>query len=835
LLWSITAGFCAAAEPVGETEESANVDPQVVLPTIYVKGENSDQSLQDTVSSVAVHTGQDLEDAGLAQLSDSFRYTANVNLGSADGEFVIRGMPSDDLLGASTTPLAQIYVDGATLGDKAARIATDSIWDVDQIEILRGAQSTYQGRNALAGAVVITTMDPQFQWDAKGRVRYLTSEYGDNVSSSIAFGGPILDDVLAFRISAELVEREGYTRNVFTGNYVDFKDSHMVRGKLLFEPDPDLSVLFSVEQKQVDFGGGLTDRRTEDGTGFVLPFDITPGTEAERLNYSTSPDDHSLESANYALQADWAVSDRIGVKSTTSYSFAEDFVRLDHRHGINPAYYPNVSFVIQNPFSIPYVPEGRLTFDPSATQREKQAIFTQEFLLDLDVNERFRGQFGLFYASSKEDEYNFDMDRVNGLQGTVYNGLYPTVEAEVRNYLAPLSGTPGFDELVATYTDGISWNAALNYPETGGYYALTSEPLDIKNKAIFFEGDFDLTSKIHLSAGVRYDHELHTTGLTVSGESLGLPDASSLYYLPQLAGFEPFIDQAVVYSNAYFENALQEASTKAEQEYDAILPSASVTYDLDEDQSLGFFVRRGYRSGGSDLNIPRQFVSQFDPEYTWTYELAYRSLWLNNSLRVNANLFYTDWTDQQVIIGLSELPQDELGFNVGSSNLYGFELESNWQMNRYWALDTSLGYTKTEFEQFDVALANAVIRAQNQQPPANLASDLSFLSGLEFQYAPNWNGSARLSYVSDKGWFGFLGMTYEGSSFTNNGNSVYPGYLNNDERLLVDLNAGYRFDNWSIALTGQNLTDEEYVRSGGFYSVELGTPRTIGLQIQAAF
>lgn len=826
---------CSAMIVCVSAVANAEPDETIILPKVYVTGEKQDQDQQQTLTSVAVTKGDVLEKTGQTDLADVFQYTANVNLGGSEGAFVIRGMPSDDLLGASTTPLAQIYVDGATLGDKAARIAIGNVWDVSQVEILRGAQSTFQGRNALAGAIVISTQDPGYEWDTKARLSYLSSDYGDTFTNSLAFGGPILDDKLAFRISAEQVEHDGYVRNAYTGKHADYRNALMLRGKLLYEPAPDLSVLFSAEYNDVKTGNGEIDRRTVDSQGFALPYDITIGSEAKRLKYSTSPDDQKLESMNYALQADWKLSEAFTLSSTTAYSSAEIHARRDHRHGINPTFYPSANFAVQNPFNIPHTPAGTVAFDPSATQYEKQTILSQEFILNYDAGDRLRGRAGLFFTQSKETEHNFDMDRVSDLQYTVYSGIYPLIESEVRNLLAPYHGTPGFEDLVYQYADGIASNATFNFPETGGYYALTSEPLDIENTAVYFEGEFDLTPKILLAAGLRYDQETQTAGLTVSGEPIGLPDPNNLYYAPQLAGLEAYVYQAVVYSNAYFESALVDASTSASQSFDALLPSVSATYKFNDDQSLGFFIRRGYRSGGSDLNLPRQFVSEFGPEYTWNYELSYRSQWMSDRLRVNANLYYTDWTDQQVIVGLSDLPQDEIGFNVGNSKLYGFELESNWQISRNWALDTNLGYSKTQFEQFDVALADAIIRAKNQIPPFSLGADLSFLYGLEFQNAPNWSGSARLSYIADKGWYGFLGVTYEGTSFTNNGNSQFTGYLNNDERMLVDLTVGYRFDNVSLAFVSRNLTDEDYVQAGGYYQTVLGAPRRIGLQLQAAF
>ena len=74
------------------------------------------------------------------------------------------------------------------------------MWDVRQVEILRGPQSTLQGRNTLAGAVVINTEDPSWEWQAKARV--LLSDRQEQ-SYALALGGPIVADQLAFRLSVQ--------------------------------------------------------------------------------------------------------------------------------------------------------------------------------------------------------------------------------------------------------------------------------------------------------------------------------------------------------------------------------------------------------------------------------------------------------------------------------------------------------------------------------------------------------------------------------------------------------------------------------------------------------
>ena len=839
----------ALAQNTSQTEDA------ITLGTVTVTGEKIERDLQDTVTSVGIVTGDQLADDGIITLGDAFDYIANVNLANSEGGFSIRGIPFDNLLGAGSSPLAQIYVDDVTLGDQTTRFNADTIWDVAQVEVLRGAQSTVQGRNALAGAVIIRTNNPTYTPEGQVRVLGTTWDGGDGYAIGAAYGGPIIDDKLAFRVSAERRESDGFVTNPVTGeDGADFNDQWQLRGKLLFEPTSDVSSLFTLAWSQATVADAVSDRRSRDAEGFVNLTDVVPGNEFNREAFTNVPDFNENTNITASLKTDWTASDEWTLTSITAYSDAENDEEIDtDGTNLNPNLFPQEPFEIQNPFNIPDIPTGTIVFEPQGTQLEEQTIFTQEFIASYDAGDRLRGLVGAYYARAEEEEFNYTPGIQEGILGVVDGATRPGVEATIRAELAPLRGIPVpgnpvagipadasgdafFDAFVAGATDATVGVILANYTDIGSFLALTSEPLDVTNYAFYASGEFDVTDQLTVGLGLRYDNEEQTEGLTLSGFPLGLPDPAA----PSIpAGFEPtlipVVQGSIILVNDFFDANLAEASTLAEQSFEAWLPSGFVRYDFDEDRSLSFSVRRGYRSGGSDLNIPRQFVSQFDPEFTTNYELALRSFWFNRALRVNANLFYTDWTDQQLVVSLSTLQQDEVGFNVGASTLMGFEVDTLWQIDSNWSLQGVLGYSDTEFADFDEALAETLIAAQNQTAPINLDETLAAFEGQEFSFAPEWTGAARLSYQGDNGLFGTLGVTYEGESFVNNANSGAGTFLNNDERTLVNLTVGYDFDLASVSLIVRNALDEEYVSSGGNERVRLGAPRTIGLQLQRDF
>ena len=852
---ALLAGLCAT--PAFSQSETDQNQP-VRVETIVVRGEKVERDLQETVTSVGVVTGDQLEVDGIASLGDAFDYIANVNRNNSEGGFSIRGIPFDNLLGAGSAPLAQIYVDGVTLGDQTTRFNADTIWDVEQVEVLRGAQSTVQGRNALAGAIIINTANPTYDFEGRARAQYLTTDDEDtSYILSAAYGGPIVEDMLAFRVAVERRESDGFVDNATTGeDGADFNDQWQARFKLLIEPADNLSSLFTINYSQAKVADAVSDRRLVGPNGFVDLTTVVPGNEDLRVTYVNAPDFNENTNLSYALRNTWDINDAFTLTSLTTYSDAENDERLDtDGTNVDPALYPQDPVTLNNPFNIPTIPSGQYVYAPEGTQLEEQTIFTQEFTLAYDNGGRFRGLAGAYYVDSQEEEYNFTPGIQAGILSVVDGAARPGIEATLIAQLTPLRGVPApgnpvaaipagpagdlfFDAFIAGATDITTAAVVGNYTDLGAFIAMTSEPLSVENYAFYARGEYDLTNKLTVGFGLRYDHEEQDEGLTLSGDPLGLPNPAA----PALpAGFEPalipVVQGTIAAVNANFEASLLEANTSATQDFSAWLPSGFVSYDFDDDRTLIFSVRRGYRAGGSDLNIPRQFVSQFDPEYTTNYELALRSFWLDGRLRVNANAFYTDWTDQQVVVALSTLQQDEIGFNVGSSNLMGFEVDTSFQIDRNWSLDASIGYVQTEFEDFDTALAETVIAAQSLTVPVDLEQTLAAFESNAFSYAPEWTSSARLAYDGDNGWYGVLGVTYEGESFVNNSNSGAATFLHNDARTLVNLTVGRRIldDQASISIIARNLFDESYVASGGNERVRLGAPRQVGVRLSADF
>jgi iron complex outermembrane recepter protein len=156
--------FCLIAAFSVSAQQSPDGTKEPDIERITVKGEKTDRGLQDTTTSVAVTTALKIEQENLQSLDDIINRTANVSSMYGSRGFTIRGIANE---AGAPNPLASVYLDGAALPSQLSDSGPTDLWDISQVEILRGPQSTIQGENALAGAVILRSADPTMDWSGK--------------------------------------------------------------------------------------------------------------------------------------------------------------------------------------------------------------------------------------------------------------------------------------------------------------------------------------------------------------------------------------------------------------------------------------------------------------------------------------------------------------------------------------------------------------------------------------------------------------------------------------------------------------------------------------------
>ena len=226
-----------------QNNESKEVEEVEEVEKIIVTGQKFDRSLQEIPTSVAVLTNKQMENLNILDFDDALSAVPNVAMEPGTGNFQIRGINAFGVSGGGNSFLASMYLDGAPLPPNM--IDGDlSTWDLQQIEVLRGPQSTLQGRNALAGAIVINTVEPQYEWGGKARI--IMGQDGRQ-DLAITGGGGFADEQIAIRISAEDSQHDGFNTNRFLNAKSDPNEDSTYRLKAKITPNalPDLQVNFT--------------------------------------------------------------------------------------------------------------------------------------------------------------------------------------------------------------------------------------------------------------------------------------------------------------------------------------------------------------------------------------------------------------------------------------------------------------------------------------------------------------------------------------------------------------------------------------------------------------
>ncbi len=216
---------------------------------IIVTGERVARGINETSSSVSVETANRLEERSLDNINSLLGFVPNIQLGSEDQGPSIRGQDTtgalrgaDAFLGGSR-PRATVQIDGRAVGFNEFIYGLSSLWDVERVEVFRTPQTTTQGRNSIAGAIFIKTLDPSFEPEA--RVRALVGNY-DTYQLSGMVSAPIVDDQIAARATIDWRRKKSWVQ--FVGPDFDFgydeRADNFTNGrfKLLITPKniPDL-------------------------------------------------------------------------------------------------------------------------------------------------------------------------------------------------------------------------------------------------------------------------------------------------------------------------------------------------------------------------------------------------------------------------------------------------------------------------------------------------------------------------------------------------------------------------------------------------------------------
>lgn len=385
------AGIAFSGLTLAEGAKSAEAPDSPTLEKVLVTSQKRVESAQDVGAALTVISGQKLADKGVSNILGLQYEVPNFEIdplyGSEQAQFRIRGVGLKDYATNNTSTVG-VYIDQVAY--PFAIQAQGLLFDLDQVEVLRGPQGTLYGRNSTGGAVNFLTRRPTRDFEAG-----FSTSYGSHNAASFEgyVSGPLLEK-LRGRLSFSTQQGGAWQHNRDTGEKLGDKDILALRGQLELDADRDLKfrLIANVAQDKSDSRGlrlyqGLTPNSKGVAGGYST---IAPDTDQAATGWSLTPAFAALTglavgdkphrdnaSQGLSLIADW---DLGGVK-LTSVTSAQGLRRKE--------------FIDWDGSVIPQSDEYF---------NSRIGTFSQELRLASRGNERFNWLGGLYYSHEKLDE-----------------------------------------------------------------------------------------------------------------------------------------------------------------------------------------------------------------------------------------------------------------------------------------------------------------------------------------------------------------------------------------------------------------------------------------------
>lgn len=282
---------------------------------ITIIGEKMDKSLFETTTAVSVFNEKQIDIGNYKRIENIVEQLPNIvisdlgipNIRGIDSTGVSKGTKS---LMAGARSRVTTTIDGVSNSWIGVNYITGGLWDLEQIEVLKGTQSTTQGRNSIGGAIVMKTKDPTFNFEGKTKIGFESAENKNHLAAVVS--GPIVEDELAIRVAVDRHKGDGYIKyeNFDNNDILNESTSTNIRTKLLYLPKSieDLSLKFTLNHRESE--GGYLNFATK-------PNDhVYRASKVKRLNsrYHDSKDTSYIANIDYAINEDFEFKTQISYK-----------------------------------------------------------------------------------------------------------------------------------------------------------------------------------------------------------------------------------------------------------------------------------------------------------------------------------------------------------------------------------------------------------------------------------------------------------------------------------------------------------------------------------------
>lgn len=784
---SLTAGFVAIlmVSPVALAQEDG-----MVLEEIIVTAQRREQSLQDVPVAVTAFTGEALELANVTEAAQYLNLTPNVSytedgqVGSRGISIAMRGVSNINTDESSFIQSIGVYLDEFSVASVGQGTVNPQLQDLERIEVLRGPQGTYFGRNAVGGALNLTTRKPQPLFDA-------TASFGarsfQDAAEQFDLSGMInlpVSDTFMLRGVLYYEDSGGLVENIVPGGGDSGHEYTMARVSARWlvsdSTTADFMLMLADEQQGHDENvpSGVWDTDVIDtfglrGPGSPLVAPIDPGTgfwpENRSKTARSAIGEKNDNTTNIAiLKVSREMSDTSTLNWITGWIDTE----------------------LERVFDNDLIPEDIVYRE----HVRDGTSFTTELRLDI-TSDTYDWTIGAMYA---RDEKNND--------SRVRVGADRAVGGVMR---APW--LPGGSMALPTDGAGV---LPPNPPWPRGLcLSCVVEGFELTSVAVFTDVTWHMTDRFDLTLGGRYTSD----------------DVWNTY---TPIGFD---------DNSRWPNELvATASINDEQTYTDLSPRVALSYDLTSEATVYATVSRGYKAGGHSLGRGGDnsaIYETFEPELLTNYEVGVKSELFGGRARFNAAAFLLNWEDLQLETFFFLVPGDlssnfELTINIEKARATGLEADLAVLVTENLMVTAGVGVLDTEILSDERAQLSGRIFVDLKGEPLPRAPELTWSMIADYGYTlGQWDGWARLEWVFKDAQFstiedvtylqssGAVLGTVPGDPYTYSGQvpSRTDGFpFRTPEVDLFNLRAGLHINEcWEVVAYVENLTDEEYYTGTG--------------------
>jgi outer membrane receptor protein involved in Fe transport len=741
----------AAPEPPASAPAQADAPRQ--LDEVVVTAQKTKQSARKVPISVTALGGEFIQQTGAADLADVSLYVPNVRVDADD-----LGSPQVFIRGFGTNAFNPSFESSVGFVQDEIYFGrpgyfTESMFDIERVEVLRGPQGTLFGKNTIAGVFNVTSKGPESGLGADGR--YFYGE--DNEQRFEGGAGGMITDWFGARVAGLYRTQDGELYNQFLDRDEEKMTQKAGRLKLrLFSGlhfDSELTA--AISETEAAFWPFQLMKLDDDTRNYLRGFD--PNIEDDPLDFRTSMDTPGFiekGSETIGLKTQWAIGD------------------------LGPLYNFNTVLVLGwSKFRIDQLNE--LDVSPADIAR----LDNHEDHEQKSVELRFTGSadslFGLgegldFVAGG----FYFDSDYTLLAQVMAGRDLGSWLLTDDFAQLLLEDGSAGTTGALGL--PGLPILGAVTAPLTDGDLYRFDYVQNIESLALFGQATWYLTERWAVTPGVRLNKEKKTVD-TRGASHCNLKDN---------LGIPLCVMEQILESQDYDYRGLTRDETD-------VSPKLALQYFAANDINYYASYTRGFKSGGFNSTSFTGTDLEFKPEKAQTYELGLKGRFFDRKLGFNLTLYKTDFKDLQV------LAFNGVFFDVATADAKSQGLEADFTWITPYAplrIAGSVGLIDAKYTHYPDAPA----------PISQGIGSTQDLSGKRIAFAPRTTGTLTPSLTYP--FWGLLGMLavdviYQGDQYTDTDldeNTHVDAYTKLAARIILSNVTR----TWSVSIGGSNLTDE---------------------------